>query len=875
MNFLKTQMSRIGTLTVILAASMALIFACAPKPAVRHAAQQPAAPTQAPLKKITEIGVSEGMEATSVLIQGDQELTFTSIKQPVPPGIILFFPQTEFYLSEVDTDAIATSPIIDKIETGELAENGTTAKLKILLRQDIPFSVDRSGNGIEIAFAKAAEPVASVDAGSEAVEGEMLASLVVLPATNLEAVSVDTIDSGCMVMVQANGRIEKVKPFTLSAPARIVFDLFDISSPYAEEQVINVDSPVASKVRHYGYKDRVRLVIDTKDEFLTAFNSEPQPDGLLINIGQKGPAPAPAPTTPAEPAPAPKQKPAWVNRIDFTSEEAGKSTLIIGTTHPIKYELDRVMERQLRLTLFNTRLPSYRERPLITTRFSSAVDRILPSLYPDMKDTTLVSIELREDVPYALEEVDNLLMIHFDPSTVPPKPAEAAALPEWKQALQSATAMPAPAEMGDAVAPGQAQPVVQTAEGKVYTGEKIALDFYETDIKNVFRILREVSGKNFAIEAGVAGRVTLSLEKPVPWDQVLDLVLKMNQLGMVEEGNIIRITTLASLQQEQAAKQAEFEADKVVKEQQAALEPLITEYIPVSYSNAESDIKPHLDPILSKGRGSISIDSRTNLVVITDVADVIAKAKDLVSRLDQVTPQVIIEARIVEATTDFARRLGLTWSAALGPETSGDLRGIYDLSAAVNVPVTNVGSLGVNFSKLAGTPFSLNAQLQTMESQSEGRIISAPKIVTLNKKSAMVKQGLKYPYNKLDADGNTTTEFLDIVLELEATPQVTPDNRISMEIKISKSDLAGIINGEQSWTTKEAQTELLINDGETIVIAGIIKSTKTDSHSGIPGLKEVPIINWLFKNDEKIDNKEELLIFITPKIVRLKQRAMG
>jgi len=347
----------------------------------------------------------------------------------------------------------------------------------------------------------------------------------------------------------------------------------------------------------------------------------------------------------------------------------------------------------------------------------------------------------------------------------------------------------------------------------------------------------------------------------------------------------------------------------------------VVEYIPINYANAKSEILPHLEKIKTKDRGNISVDERTNLIIITDVAAVIRQAKEIVKKLDRVTPQVMIEARIVEANTDFSRQIGTSWGTGLGVQPSNiipgpwlnstasnngvnslldttagtnflpldnrvgvgpqrgfdNLGGTYGVNSAINFPTsaswgTDVASIGFNFVKIAGTPLLLNAKLQAMEAQGDGKIVSAPKIVTLDNKEATIKQGLRYPYNKLDSSGNTTTVFEDVDLELKVKPHVTPDNRISMVIKIKKRDLGSIISGQQSFTTKEAETELLINDGETVVIGGIIKTIKSSGGSGVPGLSMIPILGWLFKADSKIDNREELLIFITPKIVMLEQR---
>ena len=363
-----------------------------------------------------------------------------------------------------------------------------------------------------------------------------------------------------------------------------------------------------------------------------------------------------------------------------------------------KYELKNSSDKLLQLKLFDTKLPKYRDRPLITTRFESAVNRITPVYKKSMPKTTLVAIELREAVNYDVEQKDDVLMIHFGPSSVAPQPLEQANLPDWKKILaQTEAGSPAietatperepiasptpPPTAAPAVQPPAPEPVMQMAAvasykaptvttygaHKVFTGEKIALDFYETDIKNVFRIIREISGKNFAIDKDVTGNVTLTLEKPVPWDQVLDLVLKMNRLGMVYEGDIIRIATLSTLTAEEKAKQDKIAAEQKSQEVVKALEPLVTEYIAVNYSDAKGEVLPLAQKVLTPDRGSISVDQRNNQLIVTDTVSKIAQIKEIVSRIDTVTPQVIIEARVVEVSEEFSMELGIEWNMSWGP----------------------------------------------------------------------------------------------------------------------------------------------------------------------------------------------------------------
>jgi type IV pilus assembly protein PilQ len=892
-------------ITFFIALIVGAFVGCAPKASVKPS-QEELGKTSGP-KLITEIIAEEDSGSIMVLVKGNVPLTFTSVKQPHPPAVILYFPETA--LDNVDPSIFPPINLINSIKASELAENEHTIRVEIALKKDLPYEVIPEDPGLRITFKKAPDMPVSAQPAEAAQEAPAVTQQETQPyekgyspATRLETVYATKVTNGLKINVRADGSIKDYNAFTIDNPARIVFDLFNIKSDYKREHLVSVNSEWAKSIRHFGYPDRLRLVIDTKKSYLTDFTAYPVENGLLIQLG-KVEASAEASMQKTKVSPAKASQPAWVNRIDFSSGETGKSTVIVGTTRRVDYKMKKVGDRRLQLELYHTRLPAYRQRPLITTRFESAVDRIIPVQTAAMRNTTQISLEMRESVPYLIEQADDLLLIHFEASAIPPRPLEEADLPSWKkvfsQTVTEATAITEePVEAAKAAEAVEAVEAVGAKPAPKYTGEKIALDFYETNIKNVFRILREISNKNFAIDKDVKGTVSLTLQEPVPWDQVLDLILRMNQLGKKYEGNIIRIATLKTLQAEENAKKAALQAKKAAIESQKALEPLITEYIPISYSNAQTEIEPNLRQIITKDRGILSVDGRNNQIIITDTAEVIRQAKEIIQNIDKVTPQVIIEARIVEADSNFSKELGTVWGAGYGNQSTGVLNNVNealtpavaaDLNALVgttDMPYgfnasSNLGNLsqftdpafGFNFIRIAGTPLVLNAKIMAKEVEGDLKIISTPKVVTLDNKKAVIKQGLQYPYNKLDADGNTVTEFKDITLELEVTPHVTPDQRVSMEIKIQKKDLGTIINSQQSFTNKEAETILLVDDGDTVVIGGIIKATKEFGKQGIPGLSKIPIVGWLFKAESKQRRKEELLIFITPRIVQLEQRA--
>jgi type IV pilus assembly protein PilQ len=706
--------------------------------------------------------------------------------------------------------------------------------------------------------------------------------------------------------------------------------MFKIKSPFKKEQRLAVKSPWVRQVRHFGYPDKVRLVLDTSKASLAKYSASATANGLMIHIGNV-PQPAPEATAaavatekekvmvaqkPAKPSAAEKQAPtpppakppvaasaktAWVNRIDFSSEEAGKSALIIGTTVPIKYDLNKVGAKRLQLKLFKTNLPDYRKRALITTRFESAVDRVTPIQTAEMKDDSLITIELREAVAYNIKQDDNTLRINFAASSIPPKPYEDADLPEWKKVLAEATAgaakevekgkapsAQAPEKKAEEKLPVEKAAEAQTPEERLaaqasekkYTGERIALDFFDTDIQNVFRILREISGKNFAIDKNVTGKVTLTLEKPAPWDQVLELVLKMNQLGMVMEGDVIRIATLSTLAQEEKLKQAQLKASQQAQQQAEALEPLYTEYIPISYSNANTEVLPHVQAILTEGRGRANVDTRNNQIIITDTAVKIQQAKQIVDKIDMVTPQVIIEARIVEANTNFTKEIGVNLAATLGtfdiPYTSSWKAGPTVFATdTISDDLLPTGVFTASLSKVSGTAFNIDAILAAAEIDGKTNIISSPKVVTLDNKKARIKQGFEVPYIERDSSGEETVKFRDVDLLLEVTPTVTPDNRVSMLILVTKNDIFRQTDLGPALSTNETNTEIIVDDSSTIVIGGIIKSTVNWSERGVPGLRKIGVLGWLFKNQRETDDKNELLIFLTPRIVQLEQKRLS
>jgi type IV pilus assembly protein PilQ len=421
---------------------------------------------------------------------------------------------------------------------------------------------------------------------------------------------------------------------------------------------------------------------------------------------------------------------------------------------------------------------------------------------------------------------------------------------------------------------------------KNYMGKPISLDLQEAEIKNVLRLLADVSGTNIAVEPDVEGRVTLKVNR-VPWDQVLDMILAMNNLGKDQFRGVIRVARQEKLKKELYEKEAEIRARQQVLESSREVGEIATHYLQVNYAKA-SDIA---NKIVISNKGKLTIDERTNMILYTDYPSWIQSARDLLTRLDLPTPQVLIEARIVQLDTNAVKDLGIDWSFGIDRLSGGDshrLAGPDSLrlpvgtsfpNFQVNQPVAGLGDLGASlfgfsFGQIAGqTLWNIDMKISALETAGKGKIISAPRVLTLNNVEASISAGKEIPYLKLNEFGVSTTEFKDAVLELKVTPQITPDQKLSLKIdaKKERADFSQLVgtSGLPPIDTRKVSTTLLVADGDTIVIGGILEEEESFSESRTPGLGQVPILGALFKSERTRKNRAELLIFISPRITGL------
>ena len=448
------------------------------------------------------------------------------------------------------------------------------------------------------------------------------------------------------------------------------------------------------------------------------------------------------------------------------------------------------------------------------------------------------------------------------------------------------------AQLEDKSALAQMAPEVKESDDQLeplgerkFAGRRISLDFQQADIQNVFRLIAEVSGFNMVIGENVKAKVTMRLLN-VPWDQALDMLLKMNNLGKIRSGNIIWIDTLANV-----TKQQDEEAK--AKDAKAKAEDLITRILyirNVQASEIQGSLRQYLSP-----RGQLTLNAGGNALVVQDTASRVAAFKELVELLDIEVPQIQIEARIVQADTSYSRGLGVQWGVKDSNINGNDFRVFGnitgDFAAAagtgsttvarnfmVNLPaavsgLSSVPAVGITLGKL-GPGFGLDARLSAGEVLGLTKVIAAPKITTLDKRQAKISQGESIPFQTTSLQGTQTT-FVDANLELTVTPQITsrdpnePAKQILMQINATRNAVGARSNpAGPSIDKREANTQVLVRDGETAVIGGVFVDSQTNQVNGTPYLSRIPVLGWLFKSKNETVAKQELLIFLTPYIVK-------
>jgi type IV pilus assembly protein PilQ len=772
---------------------------------------------------------------------------------------------------------------------------------------------------------------AAADAARIAADAAAAAS----PATKLTGASVREVDGVVRVELAADGRIDGAEVFTVEDPLRLVIDLPGLKSEGVPTRT-DVGGALIARVRVAQHDSKVRVVVDAAEgvsEF-PAQTSQALAGGLSIALGGEAPASAiAAESSASEPATevaeesseeeiSPVEEPAEPVPAAPAEEVAATpaSQTVLGVQFDSSSERDRVVIVSDGAASYSTWEPdaeTYVVRIGRATIDPSAQVRIAPenpgvvSLVtafeqPELKEPEVrVVITRAAGVKPSVTQNGAMLVVDFANT------AKAAAVPVMAAALEDPASQPAAASE-PALPAGPVEQTISSAKrqapasidgggsideleegglltGKVYNGRRISLDFKDVEIDDVLRLIAEVSELNVIAGDEVSGQVTIRLVD-VPWDQALDVILLTKGLGFVRVGNVLRIAPTEVLKTEEEARLQERRAKE-------KLEDLVVKLQPVNYATVK-DVAAMVKKLLS-ARGTVDIDARTNTVILKDIASVIDEATALIKAIDTQTPQVMVEAKIVEANLDFLREVGSAWGVGVqgrtdawdpesAPLTSSTSRkalgsdgfrlrnvdglgsGANSNSFAVSNPITELATGAINLGAfILDERFDVDLTLAGAESHGEGKVISSPRVVTLDNRKARIEQGVSIPFQTFE-DGDAKLEFIDAVLALDVTPHITADRSIIMKVEVQRNapdDSVPTPTGSPAIAKNQAKTETLVKDGQTLVIGGIYVVRTADRESRVPYFHRVPVIGNAFKSKEVRDIRQELLVFITPRIV--------
>ncbi len=680
----------------------------------------------------------------------------------------------------------------------------------------------------------------------------------------LEAIDVQSLPGQALELrFRLSGAAPEPLSFTIDNPARIALDLPDtVIGLDSRRQDVNL-GPLATVLAAEA-NGRTRIVLNMNT--MVPYETRTVGDSVYVTLGQQAGA-APPPSFAAQPVPQAPGSSAFgsasgdgITNIDFRrgSNGAGQVAVQLGnprTTVDVREEAGRIV-----VDFIDTALPDELLRRLDVTDFATPVSTV-DALRVD-GDTRLViaATPPYEQVAY---QTDNLFTLEFQ---VP---------------VESET-----------------DSIGMFNEDREYTGERLTLNFQDIETRAVLQLLADTSELNIVVSDTVQGNVTLRLQN-VPWDQALDILLTTKGLDMRRNGSVIIV---APAEEIAARERAELEA---IQELQT-LEPLRSEFIQVNYAKA-ADLAELIsgggsNPLISD-RGSVTIDERTNTLLVQDTTERLENIRRLVTTLDVPVAQVLIESRIVIVNDDYSRDLGVRLGATMVDDRGGsELLSFTGTSSGSDTitqsAIANINNNGnafpvttpaidqrYNINLPVATPagqfalailesdFLIDLELSALQAEGDGQIISTPRIITANQREGRITQGVQIPYQESSSSGATTTQFRDAVLSLTVTPQVTPDDRIIMDLIVTKDSVGELVASATggfvpSIDTRSVITQVLVDDGETVVLGGIFETEERETVNKVPVLGDIPGVGYLFRSTVTVSNQAELLIFVTPKILR-------
>jgi len=621
--------------------------------------------------------------------------------------------------------------------------------------------------------------------------------------------------------------------FTIDNPARIALD-FPATSNGLAQRTQDIGIGMVDSLTAVEAQNRTRVVVNLVD--MVPYEARAEGNKVILVVQNAGGRQSEAAVVASRASGSSNDT---ITNIDFRRGEDGQGRIIVDLSDPsIPVDMQQQGGKVI-VDFYRARLPEELERRLDVLDFATPVKTI--DTYARGQNVHMV-ITPKGDYDYLAYQSNNQFTI------------------EVKELTKQQVEAKKKDEFG-------------------YSGERLSLNFQDIEVRSVLQLIADFTGLNVVVSDTVNGSLTLRL-KNVPWDQALDIILKTKGLAMRQTGNVMLV---APSEEIAAREKLELESQKQIEE----LEPLYSEFIQVNYAKAASiaTLLKSSDTTLLSDRGMVTTDERTNTLLVQDTAAKLVQIRQLVATLDIPVRQVLIESRIVIANNDFARDLGVKFGLSKQTTFNGDHivstggtlnsitgnniidPGFSPDGLLVDLPVIGAtSSIGLAIGKIGS--HMLNLELTAMEAEGQGEVISSPRVLTSNQKTAYIQSGVEIPYQEATSSGATSVSFKDAVLELKVTPQITPDDRIIMDLDVKKDSVGEIFLGVPSIDTNEVSTQVLVDNGETLVLGGIYEQEKSTEVDRVPFFGELPLVDWMFKKTSITDKKAELLIFVTPKIVK-------
>lgn len=823
---------------------------------------------------------------TELLITTSSPVTYTSYKTTAPAKLVVDFSQAvpAENLQNITLGQGAIKQVtVKRFDT----DAGVLSRMEIELVQDVDAVItpatDRSGvirisfPGFQPATATSTPPPTVSATASD--QGDTVK--IQKNQTQAPLVVTDVVGSADSINILVSGVVGEYKSFRLNNPERVVVDLFGAKAT-SGLKLVSINKVGISTARIAGHSDKVRIVLDAQNGGLADALIEKSDSGLKVSFAKRADLVTPANQTQkpqilqkasagiATPnqdatvkATPPVIQPA-IETIDF-QVVGDVSRVAIKTKGEVAAEQPTKSSGFVSIKFKGAHLPKHLQRSIETREFNTPILRITPIQIRNKNSfDVVVRIALRSDTPYEFKHDTDVIYIEFtNPKTI--NNNEKTTVSRAERSLSNKTVLENTSEQQLV---SVANLPVNDKDKKVYTGRKVTLEFADAEVRSIFQLLSEVSGKNFVLGDEIGGKISLKLVN-VPWDQAFDVIMATKGFESQEKDNVLIV---------RGAGKIKSELDSAAEKRAAQLKSgrMITRKFMINYSNSD-DVAAALKPLVKYDwQGSVTSDKRTNTVIVNAVEQLIGDMDDLVKALDLPEKQVMIEARIVEASSDFTKSLGINWGIHTSPAAGGnkwpfinELHSAFGGVAATAAPSSGVsGNSGaaadISFGVI-GTNVKLNMRINAASTAGLVRIISTPRVATLNNKTAKITQGQQIPYTSATSD-KIETKFVEAALSLEVTPHINNNGTILMKID-AKNDSPGATGNPPPINKKQATTEMLLRDGETTVIGGIYKDQDTEGEEGVPWLMDIPFLGQLFKSRDVKKSRTEMLIFVTPRIL--------